>query len=172
MAIKRICGTCLHYHPEKPFNPQCLKLKCNNSVLRPNWKPREMDCPICGASMVWKAEKTFLRCDDCGTWVNPFVNDMSPRRAVREVFEENLPCTRSKEVSNPTIHVKTTVGGGSKSRRRKGSDQLMKKQTRAAINSSLANSKNPKPRKPFEPGKTRAERGRPKKIIDNGVDNP
>jgi len=101
--------------------------------------PRNMKCPMCECEMIYNKRDAFLRCEDCGTEIWPFVNGGTIKEAVRQEFEKNLPCDRNTGVSSVVMH---TQGGKSSSKSKGGRKKglMQKKSTRQLYKELATNS--------------------------------
>lgn len=137
--MKRICGNCMYWNPNRPEPKKCKG--CGNSGGRPNFLPRDMECAMCGAGMIYHKYE-FLSCPDCGSQFWPFVDGGTTKDMVREEFEKSLPCERNQGISGDVIHVKSK-SSGSKSSKGRSKKAAMSKPSTAQIYNELAASSTP-----------------------------
>jgi ribosomal protein S27E len=137
-VLKRNCGNCIYWHPTKKDHVKCRGCCANAaSTERPNFMPRNTECPYCEAPMIYDANKIWLSCKDCGTEIAPFANAKTTVELVREEFEKNFPCARNSEVSSVTA---LSIKGVKSSSKSKGSSKkgLMQKKSTTQIYKELA----------------------------------
>jgi primosomal protein N' len=94
---------------------------------------------MCGAGMVYNKRDAFLRCPDCGSEFWPFVGGGTTKDVVREEFEKDLPCARTKDVGRGMHHVKSKKSSSKSSSGRKPES---KKKSTTAIYKELASQPN------------------------------
>jgi hypothetical protein len=141
--IKRVCGNCWYWNPNKPETAICKKCgETANNTSRKYFFPREMVCQVCDEPMVGHCKEKFFNCEYCGTETHPFFKNTNDQKAIRQEFEKQLPCERSKDVSKGMIHVKSRVNGGSKSKSSGNKKQLLQKPSTTAKYKELASSPN------------------------------
>lgn len=134
--LKRICGNCVFWSPDKPMHAKCKA--CDD--MRENFMPRDMNCPMCDAGMIYNKRDVYLRCPDCGSQFWPFVDGGTVKDMVREEFEKNLPCKRNEDISKGNMRVKSKVASGSKSSKKKKT--AAKKKSTTQIYQELAGQPN------------------------------
>lgn len=123
-------------------------------------RPQTPICIWCGDGLIPGAHG-YQTCTGCGAEFPP--PDATNDKMIQDTLHYRAPCGRSREQSSGLMYYSPKIGGGSKSSRsRKDNQLLMQKKSTSQINAELANSKNPKPIKPWDPGQ-KAKRGRPRK---------
>lgn len=132
--LQRICGNCVYWTTNMKQEPAICK-KCGNYGDRKNFIPRDMKCPMCDASMIYNKRDAFLRCPDCGSEFWPFVDGGTTKDCVREEFEQNLPCARTKDIGRGMHHVKSKSSGSKSSSVKK---TVSKKKSTTALYKELA----------------------------------
>jgi hypothetical protein len=135
--LKRNCGNCIYWSPNKKDHAKCKGCGTDSkSTERPNFMPRDMECPFCDCAMIYNKRDLFLRCGDCGTEIWPFLHGGTTKQVVREEFEKNLPCSRNTTVSSVIMHTK----GIKSSSKSKGSNKkaLMQKKSTTQLYKELA----------------------------------
>ena len=108
--LKRICANCVYWNSNMKQEPTICKA-CGDHGERKNFLPRDMKCPMCDAGMIYNKRDAFLRCPECGSEFWPFVNGGTAKDCVREYFEKQLPCARTKDVGRGMHHVKSKSSG-------------------------------------------------------------
>jgi hypothetical protein len=76
--------------------------------------------------MIYYKKDAYLCCPDCGTEIWPFNSEQSDSKSIREEFEKQQPCDRSKDISKSMLKVNSKIPGGSKS---KDSSKMQKAST-------------------------------------------
>lgn len=71
----KICGNCAYWSADKLEHVKCKKCsKDKRSTERIHFMPRNMNCPLCECEMIYNIRSAFLKCEDCGIEIWPFVN--------------------------------------------------------------------------------------------------
>jgi len=135
MTMNKSCGKCIYWSANHAEHKKCKDCK----ELRNNFVPRDMLCPVpsCQSSMIYYKKDAYLCCPDCGTEIWPFNSEKSDSKSIREEFEKQLPCDRSKDISKSMLKVNSKIPSGSKT---KGSSkkQLMQKPSATELYKRLA----------------------------------
>lgn len=137
--LRKSCGNCIYFSPSHKEHERCKK--CNN--FRNNFYPRDARCPVpsCGAGMIYYAKESYLECPDCGTLVQPFFMEKSEKSIIRQEFEKHLECARDKRVGETTIHTKSQVKSGSKSKKARNK-LILQKPSQSQIYNKLSTEPN------------------------------
>lgn len=134
--IKRTCGNCWYWNPDKPEKKECKAC----GIDREKFYPRNLTCSICDASMIMY-QYEYAICPDCGTRIDPFFYKVTDGDAVRDEFEKQLPAMRNGSTSKGVMHSKSTKGG-SKSSKGRSKQEKMSRKTPKQMHDILASQPN------------------------------